>query len=304
MGPDPAAAVGRGTLLLCDLTLDCGLRFEEVTALRAMDVVDGDERNASHVWIRQGVTWPGRAYTGGEQPWLLGPTKGKRFRKVAVSPPVFDRLRLYIDAHARGAKALIFDDPLLRAEHAARKDADPRPVTFPTGWYVHATSGRSGAHGKAHTYALGCRCPYGRNANTEARFWARRAKRAPPVAPWLNADYLTGRTHQVDPVKYHWFTRSVFGAAVGWAGLGWNPTFHDLRHGMVSWSYDGGASPAVVQRDAGHANIRTTQGYMHVVDRVVGSVRLAAMKVMYDRVAAAQPQRPAPQRPRRRSLRN
>ena len=285
---------GEATLLLCDLTLDCGLRFEEVTALRPMDVVDGDARNASHVWIRQAVTWPGRSYTGGDEPWLLGPTKGKRFRKVAVSPAVFDRLQRYIDAHSRGAKALVFDYPLLRAEHAARRTADPRPVAFPTGRYVSATTGRSGAHGKAHTYALGCRCPYCRNANTEARFWARRAKGAQPVAPWLDADYLTGRRHEVDPVKYHWFTRSVFGAAVARAGLAWSPTFHDLRHGMVSWSYDAGASPAVVQRDAGHANIRTTQGYMHVVDRVVGSERLAAMKVMYDRVAAAESQPPTP----------
>jgi len=47
-------------------------------------------------------------------------------------PKVFDRLRLIVEAHSRGAKALVFDDLLLRAEHAARKDADPRPVTVPT----------------------------------------------------------------------------------------------------------------------------------------------------------------------------
>ena len=291
------ALAGEGTLLLCDLTLDCGLRFEEVTALRPMDVVDGDERNARHVWIRRAITWPGRAFTGSDQPWLLGPTKGKRFRKVAVSAPIFDRLRLYIDAHCRGPKALVFDYALLRAEHAAHKSSDPRPVRYPTGRYVSPSTGRSGAHGKAHTYSLGCRCPYCRNANTEARFWARRAKGAQPAAPWLDPDYLTGRSHSVDPVKYHWFTRSVFGLAVTRAQLYWNPTFHDLRHGMVSWSYDAGASPAVVQRDAGHASIRTTQGYMHVVDRVVGAERLAAMKVMYDRVAAAQPLPPGPATP-------
>ena len=63
-------------------------------------------------------------------------------------------------------------------------------------------------------------------------------------------------------MKYHWFSRYVFGAGVRRAEIGWTPTFHDLRHGMVSWSYDAGASPAVVQRDAGHASVQTTQGYM------------------------------------------
>lgn len=52
---------------------------------------------------------------------------------------------------------------------------------------------------------------------------------------------------------------------------------------MVSWSYD-----------AGHASIWTTQGKMHVVDRVVGSERLAAMKMMYDGVAPAESQPPSP----------
>ena len=49
---------GEGTLLLCDLTLDCGLRYEEVTALRPVDVVDGDGRNANHLWIRQAGPGP------------------------------------------------------------------------------------------------------------------------------------------------------------------------------------------------------------------------------------------------------
>ncbi len=53
---------GEGTLLLCDLTLDCGLRYEEVTALRPVDVVDGDARDANHLWIRQAQRWISRLF--------------------------------------------------------------------------------------------------------------------------------------------------------------------------------------------------------------------------------------------------
>jgi hypothetical protein len=54
---------------------------------------------------RRAVTWAGRAHTGQDEPWSLGPTRGKRFPKVVVSRPVFDRLRLYIEAHQRGEQA-------------------------------------------------------------------------------------------------------------------------------------------------------------------------------------------------------
>jgi hypothetical protein len=77
------------------------------------------------------VTWAGREFTGLTEPWSIGPTKGKRFRKVAVSAPVYDRLRLYIDTHQRAEHALIFDYALLRAEHAQKKERDPRPARFP-----------------------------------------------------------------------------------------------------------------------------------------------------------------------------
>ena len=189
---------GEGTVLMCDLALDCGLRYEEVIALRPMDVLDADALNASHLWIRQAITWPGRTYSGGDEPWLVGPTKGKRFRKVAVSAPVFHRLRLYIEVHGRQPRSLVFDYPLLRAEHAQARDGRPAPARFPTGRYITPGNGRTGQYGKAHTYALGCRCPYCRNANTEARFRARRAKGAQP-APWLDPTYLADRGDAVDP---------------------------------------------------------------------------------------------------------
>ena len=72
---------------------------------------------------------------------------------------MFDRLRLYIAAHGRQPRSLVFDYPLLHAEHAQAREARPAPVRFPTGRYASAATGRTGEHGKAHTYALGCRCP-------------------------------------------------------------------------------------------------------------------------------------------------
>ena len=121
---------GEGTVLLCDLTLDCGLRYEEVIALRPMDVLDGDSRNAKHVWIRQAITWPGRAYSGDDEPWLVGPTKGKRFRKVAVSEPVFDGLGLYIAAQGRQPRSLVFDNVLTAGRLLTARSGSSR-ATFP-----------------------------------------------------------------------------------------------------------------------------------------------------------------------------
>ncbi|GAC1608613.1 MAG: hypothetical protein NVS3B26_06250 [Mycobacteriales bacterium] len=147
---------GEGNRLLCDRALDCGLRYEEVIALRPMDRRDADAGNAPHLWTRQAITWPGRAYTRGDDPWLVGPTKGQRLRKVAVSGQVFDRLGLYITAHGRKPRSLVFDYPLLRAEHLQAREARPAPVRFPAGRYVSPATDRSGEHGKDHTYTLGC----------------------------------------------------------------------------------------------------------------------------------------------------
>ena len=68
------------------------------------------------------------------------------------------------------------------------------------------------------------------------------------------------------------------------AGLDWRPTFHDLRHAMVTWSLEGGASARAVQGDAGHASLRTTEIYVHRLDSRVSDERLAAMAKMYARM--------------------
>lgn len=53
---------------------------------------------------------------------------------------------------------------------------------------------------------------------------------------------------------------------------------------MVTWSLDAGAPPRVVQHDAGHAQFRTTEIYVHRLDKRVSGARLDAMATMYARM--------------------
>ncbi len=276
---------GETTLLLVDTTLDCGSRFGEVTALRPVDVIDAGGGDPQHLWIRRAVIWPGRKYTDGEEAWEIKDyPKGRRDRRVAVSPDIFRRLVSYIDKYGIAENALIFDYGRLRAEHAARRERDPLPTRMPHGRYVNPKTGRSGAHGRYTTYSLGCRCPFCRNAYSEYRFWWARSRGRRAAQPWLEEGFVASRATAVDPCPHQWFHASVWTPAVRDAGLEWTPTFHDLRHAMVTWSLDGGAPPRVVQNDAGHSSFRTTEVYIHRLDDRVSDERLAAMAKMYDRM--------------------
>jgi integrase len=275
---------GRATLLLCDLALDAGLRYEEVTGLRPVDVVDGTSRDPQHLWIRQVVAWPGKRFTSEGKPYEIKEPKGRRWRKVAVSSQLFRSLLDYIDACDLTPEALIFDYGRLRAEHSLRRSRDPLPEETPSGRYLNPKTQRSGAHGRYTTYALGCRCPFCRNAYTEYRFWWARSRGRRAAQPWLEDGFLESRRDAVDPLWYQWFNRSVWCPAVRDAGLDWQPTFHDLRHAMVTWSLDAGTSLRTVQLDAGHSSIRTTEIYMHRISERVPSERLPAMDRIYRQI--------------------
>jgi hypothetical protein len=58
---------------------------------------------------------------------------------------------------------------------------------------------------------------------------------------------------------------------------------------MVSWSLEGGASARVIQGDAGHASLQTTEVYIHRLDRHVSRERLGAMAKMYERMNGDKP---------------
>jgi integrase len=284
-----ARIAGETALLLVDVTLDTGLRFGEITGLRPRDLIDADGRDPQHLWVRQEAVWPGRAYSPTGEPWYLKGPKGRRWRKVAVSPDVFTRLLGYVERYELTPDALVFDCGRIRAERSARRDRDPLPTRAPHGRYVNPRTNRSGEHGRYTTYSLGCRCPFCRNAYSEYRFWWARQRGRKAASPWTEPGFVDTRRDAVDPIPHQWFNSAVWEPAITDADLGWAPTFHDLRHAMITWSLEGGASPRAVQHDAGHASMRTTDIYVHRLDSRVSSERLPAMATMYARMHDSEP---------------
>lgn len=69
---------GEGTTLLFDITLYTGLRVQEITGLRPMDVIDATGQDPVHLHLRPVIAWPGRKYNRAQpgQPWHAKELKG------------------------------------------------------------------------------------------------------------------------------------------------------------------------------------------------------------------------------------
>lgn len=275
---------GEGTTLLFDITLDTGLRFQEITGLRPMDVIDATEQDPAHLHLRHVIAWPGRKYNKVQpgQPWHTKEPKGRRFRKVAISRDVHRRLLTYIDNWSIEPHALVFDVGRLRAEHSEARETAELPKRFPKGRYVNAETSRSGEHGRYTTYQLGCRCPFCRNDYSQYRFWwSRRTGRRQDVRPWTNPEWVAARGGMIDPVSHSWLSQTIWASSVRRAELGWMPTPHDLRHARATWALEFGGSQKDVQRDLGHATAATTEIYLHRLDDRVGTSGMEAMAKAY-----------------------
>jgi integrase len=132
---------------------------------------------------------------------------------------------------------------------------------------------------------LAAAAPSAATPTPNTRFWWTRVRAAKAAQPWLEDGFIASRRDALGPIEHHGFTATVWAPAIVNAGLDWAPTFHDLRHAMVSWSLDAGTALRTVQLD-GHASIRTTEVYVHRLNSRVPSERLAAMERMYQRMDA------------------
>ena len=69
-----------------------------------------------------------------------------------------------------------------------------------------------------------------------------------------------------DPLSRATFNKRYWKPAVEQSGIDFNVRMHDLRHAHASWLLAGGADLKSVMERMGHAQIQTTQKYLHTLD--------------------------------------
>jgi integrase len=100
-----------------------------------------------------------------------------------------------------------------------------------------------------------------------------RAMGLPPDLVGQLADWITSRhlgpddllfaTRDGTPISRNTFRTRVWLPAVRASGVGFDVRVHDLRHAHASWLLSGGSDLKSVMGRMGHAQITTTQKYLH-----------------------------------------
>jgi integrase len=81
----------------------------------------------------------------------------------------------------------------------------------------------------------------------------------------LGRDDLLFATSVGTPISRNTFRTRVWLPAVKASGIGYAVRIHDLRHAHASWLLAGGSDLKSVMERMGHAQIQTTQKYLHAL---------------------------------------
>jgi integrase len=81
------------------------------------------------------------------------------------------------------------------------------------------------------------------------------------------------------PLSRNTFRTRVWLPALERAGLDFHVRFHDLRHAHASWALAGGADLKAVMDRLGHAQIATTQRYLHTLPESDDQALLAFARI-------------------------
>lgn len=235
-----------GTRLLVETDIETGLRWGELTELRAKDI----DPTRSAVIVSRVVVEVARRFTvDGQRFAVKDYPKDKEWREVALS----EHIASLLIEHARRLRP---DDLLFRAPAPRRAS---RRIALPAGdlgTTAPNEDGRSYRHGTLSGYSAGkCRCDYCRGAYAQYR--ARRREGGNDSPRPMRA--LTTDGH----IPRSWFRQSIWKPALAQAGIDFDVRVHDLRHAHASWLIAAGADLETVKERMGHASITTTEKYLH-----------------------------------------
>jgi integrase len=244
-----AALPDEQSRLLVETAIDSGLRWGELTELRASDL----DPVSRILTVSRAVVMVNPKFHPEGGRFLVKPyPKNKLSRRFKLSVAVAKRLLAHIEERGLGPDALLFRQP--DPENPARLV----PVPNESSRTEPNERGRTYPHATLSAYTAGkCRCELCR-----AVFAAYRAKRRTSGTDGgSQARVVTGDGH----VSRDWFTRQVWKPACKAAGIEGVVRLHDLRHAHASWLLAGGADLQVVKERLGHASIATTERYLHTL---------------------------------------
>ena len=266
---------GPETQLLLDVAIDTGLRWGELTDLRAGHVV---ARTPVYVKVETVVTWPGEQFSAsGDVVERKQYTKGAEDRRVDLSAAVARRLLEHIATHRLAPGDLLFHADRIRAEHAAwraRRDAEATAASEaewqtrlaaqprPAGRYTKPLPGGAGAHLRArHRQHLFTWLPL-----RALHLHQHLLQPSPQTGLARRCGSSTAGSAAPSPapvpegwISPQWFGDVIWRPALQRAGLEWLH-WHDLRHAHATWLLAAGVPARSVMKRLGHNEPRDDRG--------------------------------------------
>jgi integrase len=241
--------------LLVELDIESGLRWGELTELRAKDI---DLGTCILTVSRAVVQVNPKFHPNGKRFLVKEYPKDGEYRRFKLSRPIVAKVKAHVEAKRLGKEDLLFElrqDPSAKPRLCAVPDPQKLGETKPN------AKGKTYQHGTLSAYSAGpCHCEHCRAAYAKYRAGRRAAGSDAPRRPRL--------VETDGHIPRDWFREHVWKPALKEAELDVHVATKHLRHAHASWLLHGGADLQVVKERMGHARISTTERYLGTLPEV------------------------------------
>ena len=237
--------------LLIEVDIESGLRWGELTELRAKDI----DLATRILTVSRAVVQVNRKFHPDGKRFLVKEyPKDKEYRRFKLGAGITAKIKEHIETKGIGPDGLLFE--MRKAPVAEGPNPEPVSVAAKDLGYVEGTKSK---HGTLSGYSGRgkCRCEHCKRKYADYRRGRRHkdGKDRP----------VTGRLRVVDTdghIPRDWFRVHIWKPALEAAKLDVAVPTKYLRHAHASWLLHGGADLQVVKERMGHAKISTTERYL------------------------------------------